>query len=202
MPRQRIIIAVPTYESIDPACFKSIYDLETPEGCDVEFNFVCGYDCARARNLIAQQTLSGRYDYVFMVDSDMVLPQKALTLLLAADKDIILGWYPRRRDMAGRTELFALSESIDFDDDCNMNISKMPLNEVVEVKGGGLGCALVKADVFRKIGSGRWFQYVEYTNGSVLSEDLFFCHNSRTTHGFKIYAHTSVRCGHVCKYVQ
>jgi len=104
--------------------------------------------------------------------------------------------------MSGKTELFVLTDYVDFNDDCNMNISKMPLNEVIEIKGGGLGCALIKADVFRKIGPNRWFQYIEYPNGSVLSEDLFFCHNARTVYGLKIFAHTAVRCGHVSKYVQ
>lgn len=33
----KIFIAVPTYENIAPETFKSIYNLEIPDGCDVVF---------------------------------------------------------------------------------------------------------------------------------------------------------------------
>ena len=46
----RILIAVPTFENIKPECFKSIYGLTRPEDCDLYFDYVRGYDCAKARN--------------------------------------------------------------------------------------------------------------------------------------------------------
>ena len=202
MSDKKILIAVPTFESIEADCFKSIYDLIVPKGVEPSFGYVKGYDCARARNNITRQAVDLGYDYVLMVDSDIVLPKKSLEMLYGADKDIIMGWYPKKRDMGGKTELFALSPHIDFDDSCNINMMQMSTNEVMEIKGGGLGCALIKTDVFRKLGSSLWFQYIEYPNGGLLSEDLFFCHNARTQHGYKIFAHTGVRCGHVCKIVQ
>ena len=77
----KILIAVPTFENIMPDTFKSIYDLDTT-GHEVMFEFVRGYDCATARNHIAQMALDKGVDYVLMVDNDVVLPKDALQNLL------------------------------------------------------------------------------------------------------------------------
>ena len=63
----KILIAVPTFENIKPECFKSIYGLKRPEGYDLYFDYVSGYDCAKARNQIAKNSMAGEYDYVLMV---------------------------------------------------------------------------------------------------------------------------------------
>jgi hypothetical protein len=47
----KILIAVPTYENIVPETFKSIYNLEIPDGCDAVFEFVRGYGAARQETL-------------------------------------------------------------------------------------------------------------------------------------------------------
>jgi hypothetical protein len=67
----KVLIAVPTFETIAPECFKAIYELQ---GDDLTFDFVRGYDCAKARNEIAKKALNGGFDYVLMVDSDIVIP--------------------------------------------------------------------------------------------------------------------------------
>lgn len=69
MKKGKIMIVVPTFESIKQECFKSIYGLTRPDGYDLYFDYVSGYDCARARNQIAKNAMAGNYDYVFMVDS-------------------------------------------------------------------------------------------------------------------------------------
>jgi glycosyltransferase involved in cell wall biosynthesis len=77
----KILIAIPTFENIMPETFKSIYDLD-PCGNELSFEFVKGYDCARARNDIVKKALDGGFDYIFMADSDMIIPQDALVRML------------------------------------------------------------------------------------------------------------------------
>lgn len=83
----KILIAVPTFENIKPECFKSIYGLTRPEGCNLYFDYVAGYDCAKARNQIAKNSMAGNYDYVLMVDSDIQLPADTLIRLLECESD-------------------------------------------------------------------------------------------------------------------
>ena len=49
----KIFIAIPTFETIYPDTFKSLWGLERA-GHWVVFDFIRGYDCAAARNRIAQ----------------------------------------------------------------------------------------------------------------------------------------------------
>ena len=91
----RILIAVPTFESIFPDTYQAIWDLDKC-GCTADFRYVRGYDCATARNHIVQTAIDGNYDYVLMVDNDTVLPKDALKNLLDEPVDVCLGYYAHR----------------------------------------------------------------------------------------------------------
>ena len=188
----KILISVPTFENILPDTFKSIYGLQRPEGFYTLFNFVRGYSCARARNLIAREAMEGGYDYVLMVDSDMILPSNALVSMLKDDVDLCLGCYPRKNTRDGIFELFKTGQK-DF-------VATYKYDELcackgkIDVKGGGFGCALIRVDAMRALAK-PLFKYVEYDSGDVLSEDNYFC-SQMTRAGFKVQADTDVMCGH------
>lgn len=202
----KLLIAVPTFESIDPEVFKAIYDLDIPAiVSSTEFDFVRGYDCARARNEIAKRAVDGKFDYVLMVDSDTVIPKDTLVYFFEqARADVTLGIYPKKFD-TGKTEIFSFA-SRDYTDanrysfaafDDAMNLHKATR---IRVKGGGLGCALIDVDIFKKMPK-PWFLYVTYANGNALSEDLYFCEQVDRVNG-SIIADPRVRCGHVTKYTK
>ena len=191
----KILIAVPTFENIKPECFKSIYGLARPEGCDLYFDYVAGYDCAKARNRIAKNAMAGDYDYVLMVDSDIQLPLDALVKLLECESDIALGWYYRKRTKTDQTVIFTFGK--DFNDNNNIKGSVMTheIPRPIDVKGGGLGIALIKVSIFEKL-QYPYFKFVTYPNDTVLSEDLYFC-NQATASGFNIKCNPSVKGNHI-----
>lgn len=182
-----ILIAVPTYESIAPECFKAIYDLK---GDDLVFEYVKGYDCAKARNDIAKRALEGAFDYVLMVDSDVVIPDDTLEKMMEFPADICLGVYPRKNG-SHEAELFKPG-TFSFEERFKLSELTEPR---IKIKGGGLGCALVNTRVFKQLPY-PWFVYECYDNGVILSEDLYFC---MMAEDFTIEADTRVRCGHITK---
>lgn len=210
----RILVAVPTYETIFPDTYKSIWDLDKC-GHEVLFESVRGYDVATARNKIAQKAIDLETDYVLCVDNDVVLPVDALKLLLEDPTDVCLGYYAHRGAdnlYHGRTCICKL-----VDDDGN-EYYHFPLEseylgtemlqmakegtKKLEVHGGGMGCALIRTDVFRRIPY-PWYDWVNYgdKNKGMLSEDLYFCTLCRNS-GIKIYADARVACGHLLRHVQ
>ena len=194
----KIQIAVPTFETIMPETFKSIYDLDA-HGHYVEFDFVKGYDVAKARNEIVKNAMDKKFDYVLMVDSDIILPKDALQLMTEDCPDICLGVYPRKNTKNGETELFK-DNSKDFFDRFKYSEITGPLTERIcrmEVKGGGFGCALVALSVFEKMAY-PWFKFEAYKDFTALSEDLFFCDRAGKM-GYKIWADIRVRCGHATR---
>ena len=188
----RILIAVPTFENILPETFKSIYNLDKIDDMIVDFDFVRGYDCSRARNIIANKAISDNYDYVLMVDSDIILPAHTLTKMLDDPKPICLGCYPRKNTRNGTFEIFKLGQTDYKNTFSYKEISN--LNGKVEVKGGGFGCAMIDVKVFQDLPH-PFFKYVEYESGATLSEDLYFCSNAHKA-GYQIYAETDIICGH------
>ena len=88
----KILIAVPTFETIYPDTYKSLWDLNKC-GHEVLFDSVRGYDVATARNRIAQKALDLNVDYVLMVDNDVTVPKDALKWLLEDPKEVCVGYY-------------------------------------------------------------------------------------------------------------
>lgn len=192
----KVLVAVPTFENILPETFKSIYGLTVPDGAIVQFDYIKGYDCALARNKIAQEALDYDFDYLLMVDSDIILPSDTLIHMLEYPTDICLGVYPRKNTTTGQTEIFKLGYK-NFSDENNLNTAEIIDPGRMDIKGGGLGCALIKVSIFKVLPK-PWFYYMIYPNGSVLSEDNYFCDRAANK-GFKIQADTRVRCGHLVR---
>lgn len=182
-----ILLAIPTYENIAPETFRAIYRLKG----DCDFEYIRGYDCAKARNEIARKAISGGYDYVFMVDSDIIIPENALKCLLEYPVDICFGVYPRKTNPE-ETELFHKG-TFSFDNRYTYNEIKELGNVRVDVKGSGFGCALIKTEVFKKL-EYPWFNFVSYENVEFLSEDLYFC---MMAENFTMQADIRVRCKHI-----
>lgn len=208
----RILIAVPTFENIYPDTFKSIYDLNV-SGHDVAFEFVRGYDCATARNRIARLSLDKGYEYVLMVDSDMVLPKDALVNLLDDTRDVTLGYCARRGANGvynGQTCIFKLLNADGVRCKSYLPEDAYRADEIaalnakgeykVRVHGGGMACALINTDVFNRT-KYPWYDWANYKDGGMLSEDLYFCENCRKN-SIQIYTDTRVNCGHMMRHVQ
>lgn len=210
----RILIAVPTFETIYPDTYKSIWDLDKC-GHEVLFDSVRGYDVATARNRIAQLSIDLGTDYVLMVDNDVTLPKDALKLLLEDARQVNLGYYAHRGTdnlYDGRTCLCRLKDK-DGKEYYNypleseytskeMLAMKAAGGRKIEIHGGGMGCALIRTEVFRKL-TYPWYDWVNYgdANRGMLSEDLFFCVLCRNS-GIPIYGDVRVGCGHLLRHVQ
>ena len=210
----RILIAVPTFETIYPDTYKSLWDLDKC-GHEALFESVRGYDVATARNHIAQRALDLEADYVLSVDNDVVLQKDALKLLLEDAKDVCLGYYAHRGPdnvYSGRTCICRLkdadgNEYYHYPLESEYTAAEMKTmadagETKIEVHGGGMGCALIKTDVFRKA-SYPWYDWVNYgdANKGMLSEDLYFCCLCRN-YGIRIYSDVRVGCGHLMRYLQ
>ena len=70
----------------------------------------------------------------------------------------------------------------------------------VQIHGGGMGCALIKTDMFRRI-KYPWYDWVNYKSRGMLSEDLYFCEQCKAK-GIPIFTDTRVNCGHMLRHVQ
>lgn len=210
----KILIAVPTFENIYPDTFKSIYDLDT-SGHDVLFEYVRGYDCATARNRIAQIAIDLNTDYVLMVDNDVVLDRNTLHYFLDDKRRVCLGYYAHRdadNIYRGRSCVCKLQDENGnkyFNYPLESEYSAQELKTLqdqghykVQIHGGGMGCAFIETEVFKQL-KYPWYDWVNYddNNRGMLSEDLYFCEQCRKKN-IPIFTDTRVNCGHILRHVQ
>lgn len=210
----RILIAVPTFENIYPDTFKSIFDLDKG-GHEIIFEYVRGYDCATARNRIAQRALDLDTDYVLMVDNDVVLPKDVLLNMLEDQKDVCLGYYAHRDSdnlYRGRTSVCRLYDQNGveyFNYPLSSEYTAAEMTDLlvngerkIQIHGGGMGCALIRTEMFRRLRY-PWYDWVNYDddNRGMLSEDLYFCEQCKME-AIPIYTDVRAGCGHMLRHVQ
>ena len=193
---KKILIAVPTAKYIEVDTFKSIYDLEIPTpkghvGYETFFQYFYGYNIEQIRNLVVSKM--EYFDYLFFVDSDIVLPSDTLTKMLKHDKDIVSGVYIQRKPDVQVVELYQSNNRGGL---MNIPFEKIRNPQLYEIAGCGFGCVLIKAEVLRKIE----YPHFRYTMADVdtigESEDTYFCRKAREA-GFKVWVDSSIICDHI-----
>ena len=101
MPKKKILIGIPAFDGVVAQAQQSVFGMIYRAGRDLK-----DYDIAiqvsykreqfRARNNIADAALSNNFDYVLMLDDDMIVPHNLIQSLLAHEKDVIGALYFQR----------------------------------------------------------------------------------------------------------
>jgi len=192
----RVLIAVPTFENIHPETFAAIYNMDIPKDVTTDFRYVKGYDCAMTRNKIAQMAIDGEYDYLFTIDSDVIVPKDALYNLLERKPNVVFGAYPRKNDPT-RTEIFDVRQS-EYSNKARWTVDALRKfkGNRVEIRGGGAGCCLIKTSILKEVGYPQFLYVIYNQEHSFLSEDLYFCTKVRDLN-YKLYVDTRVICKHI-----
>ncbi len=206
----RILIEVPTYDGrISQATSQSLWRLDRC-GHEVDYKPRQGYGCAMARNRIAADALNAHYDYVLMVDNDIELPQDALRNLLEHETDFVMGYYLNRyaRGEERFTTLYRLGAGWKMYAASELRQLRDGGTTRIEVKGGGMGCALIRPSVFERVRF-PWFEWTDINRTVIDAEDAYSCYDAFASGGedinfcnrvtqanIRIYADPRVGCGH------
>lgn len=191
MKKKTVLIAIPTAKYIEPETFKSIYDLDIPDNVDVRFQYFYGYQIDQIRNLIAHWAVN--FDYLFSVDSDIVLPQDTLTKFFNHNVDMVSGVYIQRKP---NTEILEI-----YRKNAHGGVSNVAMKDITppglhEIDACGFGCVLIKSDVIKNIGYPQFVYKSALDHKDTISEDVYFCQKAKEL-GAKIYVDSSVVCDHI-----
>ena len=207
----RILIEVPTYDGrISRATSESLWRLDLC-GHKVDYHPRQGYGCAMARNRIAADALNADYDCVLMVDNDIELPTDALAHLLEHDKFVVMGYYLNRYARGERRYTTLYKQGTDkwemYAADELREIRESGV-DLIRVRGGGMGCCLIKTHVFRQL-IFPWFEWTDSSRDELHVDSVYDCHdafhsggedinfcNLLAHYGIPIYADVRVACGH------
>lgn len=182
----------------------------------------------RARNELARLFLEKGMDYLMFVDADISFDGQAVATLMAADRDIICGIYPKKEvdwKQVGKAAKMGKDNLQDYGGAFVFNmvgqVQESDSDGVIEVRHGGTGFMLIKRKVFEDLMphvptyrvsthkvDGEYIKPLTHEffatsideTGALLSEDYHFCDLWRK-HGGKIYANPFIKLEHVGTYV-
>ena len=160
----------------------------------LHFFNVTGEQTARARNRIVDYALKTKMDYLFFVDTDMVVTYEQLVSLFKTmqekDLDVLSGLYYRRKGIPLPQIMIKNKQNQDWH-----TWDDYPKNKLVQVDGIGLGIAIINMRVSKKHLKKPWFDHEIYTD-VVPTEDLSFCRKLGRKN-VPIHLDTGVIAGHI-----
>lgn len=156
-----------------------------------------------SRNEIVENAKKDNCDYLFFIDSDIIIKDGQLDRLLSHNKDAITGIYYKRifpyEPLPRKKVTKDLYIYIEPEDKENIqNSATGTIGDIIEIDGTGMGCFLVKMDIFDKIHY-PWFEFKYFNKNekwAQTSEDLVFCQKLQDI-GIKIYCDPFVKCPHI-----
>lgn len=191
-PKKQILIAIPNKNLIEAETFKSIYDLEIPDGYECTFQYFYGYQVEQVRNLIADWIVKGPYDYLFAVDADISFPPDTLKKLLSHNKDMVTGLYIQR--IPGK-HCIEVMKSNHLGGVTHVPWEELKGQGLVKVDSAGFGCVLIKKEVFTSIEYPHFVYKSALDHQHTISEDVYFFLKAKAQ-GKEIWADTTILCGH------
>ena len=167
LKQNKLFVATPMYGGVNHGMYmKSCLDLQsilTRYGVEVKFSFLFNESLiTRARNYLVDEFLRSDCTHMLFIDSDIHFNPQDVIALMALDKDVIGGPYPKKSinwgavataarnnpDMEPR-ELESLVGEYVFN--VVKGTSKFHVTEPLEVMEIGTGFMMIKREVFKKM---------------------------------------------------
>ena len=188
----KLLIAIPSYEGLQPEFVRSLTDLETQlrEDCvQFEIKILTGTLVHVARDRLARHAVNEGFDEILFVDDDMVFDRFLYEDLKMCGKDMVCGLFVSRH----YPYVSCLFKSINPVE----RIQEYP-EEAFKVAGCGFGCVLMKTQVLKDVmvnNGGKCFVPTQR-----LGEDVAFCTRAAAS-GYEIWCEPTARVGHVGRIV-
>ena len=167
LKKHKLFVATPMYGGMNHGLYmKSCLDLQTTMyryGIEIKFSFLFNESLiTRARNYLVDEFLRTDYTHMLFIDSDIHFNAQDVIALLALDKDVIGGPYPKKSMNWGNIAQAARSQpNLDPKELENLvgeyvfNVVKgtqqFQVTEPLEVMEIGTGYMMVKREVFDKM---------------------------------------------------
>lgn len=141
---------------------------------------------AAARNRITEEAIKGNCDYLLFIDSDHIVPDNLLDLLLENKDAALISGLICKREFPYETVAFKR----DFNNDLQECFISEGCKKVVEVDAAAMGCTLINMSLLKKLKPPYWF------DGHFRS-DINICLKFKDELGAKILIDTRAQVGHM-----
>jgi hypothetical protein len=192
---KRILLGLPNTGYYHFMTVSSLVSLEIPKDCQISFRFVSNCLIYDARESLAKYAIDNGFDYLLMIDSDMVLPRNTLVELmdnLDNGYDLSTGLifkrsYPFQPCFYVKARISEIEKK--FVPHLE-GIIKWEKNSIIPIEACGMATCLIKVDCLKQMETPMFYPFPD------IGEDITFCIKFRQK-GFKLCVNTKVDVGHL-----
>lgn len=187
----KVVLGIPTTGSIETRTFEALFKIDRKE--HNIFPLVTEHALVyMARDSIVNKMLENpEAEYIWFVDSDIIVEKDTLNKLVKADKDIVSGCYPYKSETGSVVGIDANLETITMYD------LMKEKDHTVKIARAGMGCCLIKRCVLEDVMA----KYNTcFTPMGELGEDYAFCERAKEC-GYDIWIDREVILKHIGKKV-
>lgn len=192
--KKNIVIAIPHTGTLPTDVVMKLLNLDVGP-YKVQFTPLKSSILFISREYLVQSAINGGADYIMFLDSDQLIESDTLIRMAAwLDKGIdIITTLIFRKDPPYNPCVFASSTRLESGQISlkYCDIASQDLSKPFYVANCGLGCAMIKKEVFLKIPQ-PWFLPSPYTG-----EDIVFLHKATQEYGYKILCDPTIEVGHL-----
>ena len=187
----RILCGLPVYKTISIQTANSLITMikNTPQ--ELEVIFQNGVFVHQNQNNIVDYAVENNFDYVFLVEHDMIFEPETLNKLLADNKDIICANYNFRSEPR-QSMVFRFNAKGELE---NIPQRELP-KETFEAGAIPTGLTLIKTEVFKKLTKPYFFYEYNSEGKMESSQDVYFCQKAREA-GLWVWANPKIETAHL-----
>jgi hypothetical protein len=173
----KLAVCIPCRDTLHSAHAMSLVELvkfNTMNDIDTHVFMDASTILLTQRERLATMALQSGSEHILWLDSDMIFPATTAVRLMAHDEDIVAANYIRRQLPAKGVAYETIGDwenPLDFD----------VYDDLVPVEGVGMGCMLMKTEIFSEI-SKPWFDFQwSPQSNDFLGEDMVLCQKISNT---------------------
>ncbi len=167
----KLAVCIPTRDTLHSAhalCLSELVKLNTLNDLDTHVFMDASTILLTQRERLATMALNLNAEYVLWLDSDITFPASLALRLLNHNENVVACNYIRR-------QLPAKGVAYEVIGEWENPLPFEQYNDLVDVQGVGMGCMLMKTEIFTKIPK-PWFEFGwSPESNDFLGEDMILC---------------------------
>ena len=167
----KLAVCIPTRDTLHSAHALSLVELvkfNTMNGIDTHVFMDASTILLTQRERLASMAVELDAEYILWLDSDIVFPATTAVRLLAHEEPVVAANYVRR-------QLPAKGVAYETIGDWQKPLPFKVYDDLVTVQGVGMGCMLMKTEIFTQIPK-PWFEFGwSPASNEFLGEDMILC---------------------------
>lgn len=183
--RGKLAVCIPCRDTLHSAHAMSLAELvkfNTMNDIDTHVFMDASTILLTQRERLATMALDLGSEYILWLDSDIVFPATTASRLMSHNEPIVAANYIRRQLPAKGV---AYEKIGDWENPLPFDV----YDDLVEIEGIGMGCMLIKTEIFREIPK-PWFEFGwSPQSNDFLGEDMILCQKMASL-GYKIKVDT------------